>query len=114
MASADFETAQGESTSGPVEGRTIAKKAFGAKKISPATHGDAGLSDRCKIARVLAATRGSGRLRRSVPGSLAGPTAATLGGLLVVAVPLHGFGQAFFFAHLLKPLDHLLNAFAGS
>ena len=37
-----------------------------------------------------------------------------LGGLLIIAVPLDIADEALFFAHFLKPLDHLLDAFAGS
>jgi len=40
--------------------------------------------------------------------------AVFLRGLFKVAVPLDIANQTFFFAHLLKPLDHLLYAFAGS
>jgi len=40
--------------------------------------------------------------------------AVDLRGLLVVAVPLDIADQAFLFAHLLKPLDHLLDTLTGS
>ena len=40
--------------------------------------------------------------------------AVLLGGFLIVAVPLDITDQALFFAHLLKPLNHLLDTFAGS
>ncbi len=41
-------------------------------------------------------------------------TAVLFGGLLIIAVPLDITDEALFFAHFLKPLDHLLDAFAGS
>ena len=41
-------------------------------------------------------------------------TAVLLRGLLIIAVPLDITDEALFFAHLLKPLDHLLDAFASS
>ena len=40
--------------------------------------------------------------------------AVDLGRLLVVAVPLDIANQPFLLAHLLKPLDHLLNTLTGS
>ena len=41
-------------------------------------------------------------------------TAVLLGGFLIIAVPLDIADEALFFAHFLKPLDHLLDTLASS